>query len=249
MTKPSDDYSFATDGGATSDPGPTRRATGFVAGKKVPAKWINWALNGASKWSAYLGNLHAEPDFLNKSYTWTAAHAFAAGIAGALSITGSVQAQSYLYDAPKLRTIMVPLTSFNLFNAWSVFDDADNGSPYFGVYMIASLADQRTYAHVRLPHAAQLREVRAQVAGGGVEMSISRLRWDKVATVPARDLVGQAAGAGSATVLSVAPPLLSAPIIDGATDLVSIAFRSTAPGLSRVYWVELQYLDYGPHNH
>jgi hypothetical protein len=76
MAKPSTTYPFATDVGATADPGSTRQATGFVAGKKAPSKWFNWLHKGAHDWFEYLDNLHNETEFLNKAYAWTGAHTF-----------------------------------------------------------------------------------------------------------------------------------------------------------------------------
>jgi hypothetical protein len=80
MAKPSETYPWATDVGATSDPGPTHKATGYLAGTRLPAKWLNYTLNGVHKWFEYVGNLHAETDFLNKVYAWTGAHSFTGGV-------------------------------------------------------------------------------------------------------------------------------------------------------------------------
>lgn len=74
MAKPSDIYAWATNPGATADPGSTRKATGFVAGKKAPSKWFNWLHDGAARWHAYLRDLHVEPEFLGEDYTWEGEH-------------------------------------------------------------------------------------------------------------------------------------------------------------------------------
>lgn len=76
MAKPSSITTWATDVGATADPGSTRRATGFVAGKRLPAKWLNWILNQNGAWLTYLRDLHTEPEFLNKDYAWTGKHRY-----------------------------------------------------------------------------------------------------------------------------------------------------------------------------
>jgi hypothetical protein len=91
MSKPSDTYAFSTNALSTSDPGSTRRATGFVAGKKLPAKWLNFLLSGAGKWFAYVDNLHNETDFLSKAYAWTAAHTYSGAVSlnGAASVNGT----------------------------------------------------------------------------------------------------------------------------------------------------------------
>jgi hypothetical protein len=84
MAKPTEIPSWATDVGATNDPGATRKATGFITGKKAPAKWFNHLFNRAGQWCAYLNDLHNEPGFLNKNYAWTGQHSFEApgGISG-----------------------------------------------------------------------------------------------------------------------------------------------------------------------
>lgn len=81
MAKPASVPTWATDVGAIADPGPARTATGFVTGKKAPAKWFNWLFNKQSAWLSYLNNLHAEPEFLNKAYAWTGEHSWAGAVA------------------------------------------------------------------------------------------------------------------------------------------------------------------------
>jgi hypothetical protein len=74
--KPSDTYDWATAVGATSDPGSIRRGTGFVTGKKPPAKWFNFLHRGAALWFKYLDQLHADDAFLGPDYAWTGQHTF-----------------------------------------------------------------------------------------------------------------------------------------------------------------------------
>ncbi len=117
MAKPTTIITWATDSGATSDPGPTRRASGFIAGKKLPAKWLNWLLNQNAAWLTYLRDLHAEPEYLNKLYKWTGQHSFTNGagtfVAGNLLLGGEVQ--YVLGDGSTLtskeRRVLVPLSS------------------------------------------------------------------------------------------------------------------------------------------
>lgn len=80
MAKPTSVPTWATDAGATSDPGATRKATGFITGKKAPAKWFNWLHNRAGQWLSYLDQLHNEPEFLNKTYAWTGGHTWLADV-------------------------------------------------------------------------------------------------------------------------------------------------------------------------
>lgn len=70
MAKPTDTYPWAINAGATADPGPSAEGTGFRAGKKPPAKWFNFLLNGAHQWFTYLNNLPNENAFRNAPITW-----------------------------------------------------------------------------------------------------------------------------------------------------------------------------------
>jgi hypothetical protein len=123
MAKPADTYQWASDVGVTADPGSTRKASGFVAGKKAPSKWFNWLHRGAGLWHAYLNNLHNESEFLNKAYAWTGNHTFTKKIAlqaddGAHTID---VADSLLWSAPLARQRVVNLAA-------GVPDNAGGGS-------------------------------------------------------------------------------------------------------------------------
>ena len=92
MAKPTTITTWATDAGATADPGATRRATGFVPGKKLPSKWLNWILNQNGAWLTYLRDLHTEIEFLNKAYFWRGRHSFVVpGGFGNLTTTRAVR--------------------------------------------------------------------------------------------------------------------------------------------------------------
>lgn len=80
MAKPTDLYPWATDPGATVDPGPAREATGFRSGKKPPAKWFNFLFNGAHQWFQYLSNLPNEAAFLGEVFHWTGGQTHAAPV-------------------------------------------------------------------------------------------------------------------------------------------------------------------------
>jgi hypothetical protein len=95
MTKPNNPFAWATTPGSTVEPSPSEKASGFGYGDKVPAPWINWLWNGAHQWFQYLSNLHAENEFLNKAYAWTAAHAFD----GDITLTGP--ANEIAYTTPR----------------------------------------------------------------------------------------------------------------------------------------------------
>lgn len=78
--KPTTITTWATNSGATADPGDTVRGRGFQAGQKLPAKWLNWILNQNGAWLTYLRDLHNESEFLNKIYAWTGAHTFGGSV-------------------------------------------------------------------------------------------------------------------------------------------------------------------------
>jgi hypothetical protein len=113
MAKPTTVITWATDAGATSDPGPTRRASGFIAGKKLPAKWLNWLFSQNAQWLTYLRDLHTEPEFLSKAYSWSGMHRFvSAYITNNFGVNGEML---YVNDAggiaPRERTVQVSLAS------------------------------------------------------------------------------------------------------------------------------------------
>lgn len=53
-TKPATMPTWATDVGATVDPGSSAKATGWLVGQKPPAKWMNWILFWIYQWILYL---------------------------------------------------------------------------------------------------------------------------------------------------------------------------------------------------
>jgi hypothetical protein len=111
MPKPTSIPTWATDAGARVDPGPARQASGFLPGKKLPAKWLNWALAQGGEWFQYLRDLHLEPEFLSKNYSWSGVHRFAAGyIANHWGVSGEVlYADAFGNVAPKARVAYLPL--------------------------------------------------------------------------------------------------------------------------------------------
>lgn len=119
MAKPSSITTWATDAGATADPGATRKATGFLAGKKLPARWLNWILNQNGAWFTYLRDLHIEPEFLNKNYSWTGAHGFSNGTVGFFQspVIGGTS-NDFLYGSAlgvvekRQRETVLPLSAF-----------------------------------------------------------------------------------------------------------------------------------------
>lgn len=49
-TRPDNLPVWATDGGVTAEPAAGYKASGFSAGKKLPAKWLNWIMNTIYGW-------------------------------------------------------------------------------------------------------------------------------------------------------------------------------------------------------
>lgn len=250
MAKPSETYEFATGDGATSDPA-SRRASGFVAGQRLPAKWLNYLLNGYGKWASYVNNLHAEPEFLNKGYAWTGAHTFDEAIA----VAGTVTANDYQQTTRIPRTWMVPLTAFRVVGndpKWTFLDvDEEAFGVSAGIYWLHSGSSQnsRISATLKLPHGTRIQRVRTLVYTPGLKMAVSRLFSNKETggvirtpivehTFTANDLFDSGAIAGDLD-------------IEGPTDVLGISFTTTTTSVdpSRVCWVELTYLDPGPRNY
>jgi hypothetical protein len=264
MAKPSTTYEFATDSGATTDPGPTRRATGFVAGQRLPAKWLNWALNGFGKWTSYLSNLHDEPEFLSKAYTWTGWHRFhgAFTMKAGIGLSGVPPANEIFYTddnaglAPRLRTVMVPLTQFVParvsfdpvadIDGWSYYED-DTTPDGMGTGWTTGKAIKRLLGHVRLPHGSTLTRVRCWVQTGGMALNVSRVRIDPATGVITRAYLSETTTSANGLLESVAISGADA-AADSAIDVFRIVLQSTTDTVHRVRAVELQFLDPGPRN-
>lgn len=144
MAKPTSIMTWATDDGATADPGDTRRETGFIAGRKLPAKWLNWILNQNGAWLTYLRDLHAEPEFLNKDYDWAGSHKF--GTTGSTGVYSDLRLVGYSNEIAyadgntgiaglRERTVRIPLTAFVPSHTSGVFDaDAAPGWKWYQSY-------------------------------------------------------------------------------------------------------------------
>lgn len=176
MAKPTSIPTWATDPGARIDPGPVRTASGFVPGKKLPAKWLNWILAQGGDWYKYLRDLHIEPEFLNKNYSWTGMQRFVQGyVAGNWGVRDEV---IYVDDAgvavAKTRTVRIPITSFvpdfvtdtvsgNLMPTWSLLLSPDTGGDTGWRHGGASWAGLS--CEFALPQGAKFVRVTAQVQG------------------------------------------------------------------------------------
>jgi hypothetical protein len=85
---------------------------------------MNWLFNGSFQWHAYVDNLHNEPEFLNKPYTWIGSHQFN-GTLVALNTTTELNgtftrfnnvspilngpANEIVYNAPRAKAILLPM--------------------------------------------------------------------------------------------------------------------------------------------
>lgn len=259
MTKPSETYEFATQTNppAVSDPA-SRRASGFVAGQRLPAKWLNFLLNGAGKWHAYLANLHSEPEFLNKEYTWTAWHRFHGGFTmkNGLGLAGAANEVFYTDDngalTPRARTVAVPLTMFTttydndaLRPAWVYGTSVGNAPPYrHGWY--SKLGELDLAGTVHVPHGATITSVEADVGvqvlgvGGTCAMRVE-------ATAGGVHTTFAAAFRSDDGLLRTAAEWPGASV-DGATQVLLIRFH-TYRAVSAVHAVRLTFLDPGPRNY
>lgn len=86
MAKPTTLPRWATGGGAAvTTPAETKKDTGWTAGEKPPAQYLNWLGKWIYNWCAYLDGLTAE------ALTWTAAQTFAAAVSftNTLSFSGT----------------------------------------------------------------------------------------------------------------------------------------------------------------
>lgn len=161
MAKPTDTLPWATDPGATSDPGPTRKATGFLAGKRLPAKWLNYLLNKQGAWFQYLANLHDESEFLNKNYTWTGQTTFA----GTTRLASGVEI-SYPAPVARARQLIMPPTG-----NWTAMGFAFGITPAAIKTLTASA---QTTLRVELPHGSIITGLRARMSQANVATGVAQ---------------------------------------------------------------------------
>lgn len=258
MAKPTDIPTWATDAGATSDPGPTRRATGFIAGKKLPAKWLNWLLNRQAGWFTYLRDLHTEPEFLNKIYTWTERHAFrgiSVGLFG-LTVVGGADNEIVYGDAngtvkPRERTTYIPLSATAQATAttergWVIFSGAASSRS----------TQQDLLIPIQLPTGARLRRVEARVSGAltGTKLHlVARLYEHSDSGLNVQKATQQAD-------LTTSPQILKCEFADEPVNndtstweviirAGSVADPLLAGAYGNVQWVRVVWLDPGPRNY
>lgn len=260
MAKPTSIPTWATDPGATADPGATRTATGFITGKKAPAKWFNWLFNRTGAWFSYLDNLHNEPEFLNKNYSWTGVQKLAMGyIANHWGVSGEVLYANPTTGAVELRerTVKVPLSCFvpswdvsNNRSSWRFYLTDDGVQTYWD--MVSS--DKALVGIMPLPHQSVVASVRCGVhaagiigVGGTLEMTVglasdmegfadheSSMIWGTPVTVTAYT-----------GVMTAYPPSHE---IDGARHSLAVRFVAPDGGQCRVYWGKTVFADPGPRN-
>jgi hypothetical protein len=255
MAKPDQTYEFATDADATSDPGLTRRATGFVAGKRLPAKWLNWALNGAGKWAAYVSNLHGEPEFLGKVYHWTGLHKFQGGFQSTWPLGMAGAHNEVLYTdidgnlTSRQRTIALPLASSFTSDlgavgpAWN-YAIAIGDPPQVGW---VSIQDGSLHGEFALPHGAKLVQMQALVSvsafSGSPPLLTMSLGIRDTDAPQETFFTTQRSDDGLLTHAG----LEALPVLNGATQTVWLRFDGT--GANHVHWVKVTFLDPGPRNY
>lgn len=173
MAKPTEIPTWATDAGATSDPGPTHKARGFQPGKRCPAGWLNWVLSKQGAWLNYLANLQDETEFLNKSYAWLNSHSWGdASIGGGIVSAHEVYIDSLKYREPAIKELVIPLESFQNYavGGWNAETNGNQVS--------AEAAPARMRYSFRLPTQHQLAGIVAcinQLADSTVTITVFRL--------------------------------------------------------------------------
>jgi hypothetical protein len=245
MAKPTEIPSWATDAGATNDPGASRKATGFVTGKKAPAKWFNWLHNRSGQWFSYLSNLHSEPEFLDKPYAWTGEHAFNGGV-DSIAITHA----SNTYDYSPAR-LAVPK-----FVLMSSFIPIGAVLPIYrttGAYWEFQDATSTLLTEIDLPTGATLEAVDAYVTGavgGGYNMKLAVRRIIRSTTGPnSLDTAVEDAAVTDPDTLTC--NVIAA--VNNAASAIQISLTSSATSdagqYGRVHSVRLRFTDPGPRNH
>jgi hypothetical protein len=77
MARPTDDIEFGTTG-LTLEPATLKKQEGFLGGKKLPARWLNWFMRGYYRWIAWLegeSDTHRSILANMSARNWTAASA------------------------------------------------------------------------------------------------------------------------------------------------------------------------------
>jgi hypothetical protein len=255
MAKPTEIPSWATDAGATNDPGATRKATGFVTGKKAPAKWFNWLHNRAAQWFLYLDALHNEPEFLNKKYSWTGDHGFARSVGAFNNVVFGPNSEPLYGDAagvpgPRLRTVMLEPCGLNgwdpraMQGAGAASQDPSRNSIGWGKIGLP------------VPYGGGLVRVRVgyerKAAGDDANLWVRKAMPAK--TVPFGEYVSLELFELSTTCTGQQIVDLG-PITDTLDTSVAVYSLEIGPSANRtqplpdvVHWIEMQYLDPGPRN-
>lgn len=270
MAKPSSITTWATDPGATADPGATRKATGFIAGKRLPAKWLNWILNQNAGWLTYLRDLDVEPEFLNKTYSWTGAHGFAQSI-GAFNDVVFGPGSDPLYGTSlgvlttRTRDVFLLPNAFTApslsFDAQWVYVTDPTGLPadFVPGWMSRAGTNNTLIGHFHVPTGARLLAVSAYVVISGtltVTMSTGYMYASGglpgSAAQSSPSAVRTTTGVATHTIVDggvLAPDMNTDH--DSAARWKTVTFTPDSGGLGAVAcvkWVKLTFADPGPRN-
>ena len=257
MPKPTDIPTWATDAGATQDPGAARQASGFRAGKRLPAKWLNWALSRHGSWFQYLRDLHLEPEFLNKNYPWAGSHRFSADV-------GLVGEPVYVNAAGgtqgKERTVHLPLTHLAPADgdrtAWNLWHSAygDYGKRGW-IKTLDKTNSGLLLGEFTVPSGAQITKVSACVSCFPAATTVT-MKCGYVGTVlfggDVPPLLGGESsptthtGTTSQAIISVTPPAV---VFYGYWMSPFVTFRISDTGGAYIHWVKVTFLDPGPRNY
>lgn len=272
-------FSSGTESGTPTkvSPGAGALAQGWVPSLGFVGPYGNYLLNLLCSWIVgYVKDLHNQVEFLNKAYTWTAAHVFSGGVtfnttavtltsnmtgAGNIDISGTIEgglfqidhaSTEYAYKAMRSRVEMVPIT-INQDNGEAVWSLA---ASYGNAYSLTSANTRQLKVPFKAPTGAVLTSVRAGLLDSGsnaMSLYIYRQAEDKASmgspTLVQLGTTYTTSGAASPT-LATSGTISSNNTIDNS--LYTYWIWVTVPSgsdLNYVRWLEINYSDPGPRNH
>lgn len=195
------------------EPSDGYKQAGAVPGRSIPGRYMNWLFNKIVAWCYYVGDLHNQTQFLNKSYAWiTGTHSFATATTFASDVTiggdtvcGDISvnnAKNYLYTGGgKTYEVAIPLAGQALLNH-------DSGATTWGPGTTdGTIACTGTASAIAIPIKQVLRQgctiTRVRMAydsaGTGAKIELKKRVVDPAsATSPAESTIDSdtAAGAG-----------------------------------------------------
>jgi len=278
MAKPSTVATWATDTNIVTgteagtptkvEPSAGYKAQGLVPGDTFVGPYVNWLWNNLSSWAAYLNNLHGETEFLNKAYTWTAAHVFNAGLTTTTAAATTVNATNvnatnfqaqgageYTYQS-RTTTKLVPISADETLgvNAWHWSPD--------GQYWFCNDGSEALSFKIPLPHGATLLEVRLGVIQGSVSSAgqemvgrARHIRYNKAVAIGGSSSGQTVLDTRTLGSVGTGFRILNNTVswtVDSATDYIVVRVLScdtcNASDVDELHWCEVTFTDPGPRN-